>query len=742
MKKNLKLKLLLITLLFSIIPFNVFADEKDIIELYIIDTHQKEKYTLNEDYNYEGLDIYLYDSEYNQYIYGKDIMDDGNFTFNVSGFNSEEEVSELITVTICYKDVCSSIEKNILIYDDSYLYYPTKLSIVDIPSNFPNNNNDYSEFKFIVEYSDQSYKSINYNNENFNVRDYGDFINIIYRENEKSVNTTIDMNDYRYYDNNNDSNSYTLSTDYEVHHQDMYDINNDLPDKYDLRDYMNIEVENQGNDSTCWDFATTKAIETNYYLKNNENLDLSEAYINYMTSTLINGRRDVNSGGYYTEYYAQVVRSGIPLEETVPYRVYDISELDLIINSEKKVLPTSAIYINAGEIKSLSSRQIITEMIKSHIINNGSFVVSLDFSMILYDYETNTLYRPYKAKQEPDDRHAVSIIGWDDSIKKELFKRQVVTIDGIYEYLEPKNDGAWIVQNSWGEEMHDHGVLYISYETNFNEYFGIINTIPYESRKEYTYVDKANDTINVQFLDSNQTEYIYQEFNIEQLNEYITNIEFAGSYKGTLYYIDNYDDIHNIDFNNIKKIGDFSISQERNQIHYPEYFKLRHNPLLNPNFVFDSPIKINGNKLLIILKLNGYYNPTIKYMDSIDINTYYTINTLSSDMIQSIGNYPIYVYTIINNINEDIKEGIKEDIKEDIIKTIINYNSKVTSPNEIQKAIPINNLIKNTIKKDKTKNIKIKNNNIKNVTSSNITFTIIIICSFIMLIIIFNRKKK
>lgn len=66
--------------------------------------------------------------------------------------------------------------------------------------------------------------------------------------------------------------------------------------------------------------------------------------------------------------------------------------------------------------------------------------------------------------------HAVTIIGWDDNYSKENF----VSGTGI----KPKNNGAYIALNSWGEEHNSEGYYYISYEDQYVEtaLSGIVST--------------------------------------------------------------------------------------------------------------------------------------------------------------------------------------------------------------------------------------------------------------------------
>lgn len=56
--------------------------------------------------------------------------------------------------------------------------------------------------------------------------------------------------------------------------------------------------------------------------------------------------------------------------------------------------------------------------------------------------------------------HAVSAVGWDDSIAKENFK--VVVEDKTY---MPEANGAWLIRNSWDRGWGDEGYFWMSYET-------------------------------------------------------------------------------------------------------------------------------------------------------------------------------------------------------------------------------------------------------------------------------------
>ena len=63
--------------------------------------------------------------------------------------------------------------------------------------------------------------------------------------------------------------------------------------------------------------------------------------------------------------------------------------------------------------------------------------------------------------------HSVSIIGWDDDYPKERFAHKIsgMSDDEAYAKTTPEHNGAWVVQNSWGDYNHDGGFFYVSYES-------------------------------------------------------------------------------------------------------------------------------------------------------------------------------------------------------------------------------------------------------------------------------------
>ena len=64
-----------------------------------------------------------------------------------------------------------------------------------------------------------------------------------------------------------------------------------------------------------------------------------------------------------------------------------------------------------------------------------------------YMTETSAYYYPV----EHTPTHDVLLIGWDDGFSRDAFK------------TDPGQDGAWICQNTWGDDFGEGGVFYVSY---------------------------------------------------------------------------------------------------------------------------------------------------------------------------------------------------------------------------------------------------------------------------------------
>ena len=260
--------------------------------------------------------------------------------------------------------------------------------------------------------------------------------------------------------------------------------NVEIPSYFNLRDEINIKVENQGSYGLCWAFASNNAVETYIALNENKIYDLSEMHPNYLTSfELYNsiGKgspvRALNSGGNFHIYYEEYAlkEAGPVLESDVPY-ILQNNYNQLASYSPVQYVYDVKRFPDITWEKNSEVKNEIKNDIKKHIMTNGSLYASIcSYNMVKLDDGNVVLNEKNLANQYERD-HAISIIGWDDNFPKEKFPF----------YCRPVNDGAYIALNSWGNSFGDNGVFYISYEDILVQ--GELSGVTYVSDEPYSTV--------------------------------------------------------------------------------------------------------------------------------------------------------------------------------------------------------------------------------------------------------------
>ena len=335
-----------------------------------------------------------------------------------------------------------------------------------------------------------------------------------------------------------------------------------IPKKYNLSDKIKIKTEDQGDYGLCWDFAATKSLETNVELTKKEKYDFSEMHVNYVTSNLLIGSRDIDDGGNFSVYEDYLVDSGAVLEKDVSYKDYSEEAYKRFLDMKNIVTVTKTVNFptiqKLGDYeKRFSTKDIETvrNAVKTHIMNYGS--VYAEVSMEMYDTDSNTLYC------EPDEfyfiDHAISIVGWDDNYSKDNFP----------EDNRPKKDGAYIALNSWGESFGDKGYFYISYEDQNVEcaMSGIVSTSYKDAHKISAITNSVIKDIIMQRLSNTIKVYEGNEYVTDLALSRIGYINLQNTYFENLKGIELFKNLYYLDLGKTD-IADIRPLKDLNQLEY------------------------------------------------------------------------------------------------------------------------------------------------------------------------------
>ena len=247
-----------------------------------------------------------------------------------------------------------------------------------------------------------------------------------------------------------------------------YDEDKTYPSKYNTFENTKVKIENQKSYGLCWDFAALNVLEAYMYKKEGILFDYSEVHLDYMQSRKLFGSRTEHTGGTFLHFKDYSAMTGVVLEtKELDYdKSYTQEELSKFTDLNQEVQVTETVsYPNMSKNLDTYSEEKEKEFrnaIKYHIMKYGaiSAVISCEFKTGDIFCET----------YEYPNLHGVAVVGWDDNYPKEKF----TSSNGN----TPEHDGAYLVQNSWGENFGYNGYLYISYDDMYIEadMNGIINT--------------------------------------------------------------------------------------------------------------------------------------------------------------------------------------------------------------------------------------------------------------------------
>lgn len=447
---------------------------------------------------------------------------------------------------------------------------------------------------------------------------------------------------------------------------------NIYPTTYDLRNVSGKNyvpaLKDQSPYSLCWTFSANTSLETYLLKQNMGSHDFSERQYDYLTAnslyavlnnpyspyeTLYSSdygfRRSLGTTGGNNQIVSDLWNSAVGpfYESDFAYNMQGAQKANLIFDNNKiKYDVTGTKEFDVLEIDKLKISKSFSEIkkivntyneeLKAHIMEYGS--ISTAIYMYFYDESKNLIYNDGTSafNEYNSTGHALSIIGWDDNYGD---------VDG-----DGQGDGAWLAQNSWGEE---NSYIYISYydENMLANTMGVTGAVV----KDW---DNSYDTVNAQRY------YVYTD------HQYITGntTDINYTYEWTYFKKNNseilkYIKIYNT--NSINKKVYVTLMDEGEYIYLGEYEIDRYGIITLD--VEDTEIKSNefqislrtenGNfkskpKVTVLTK-NINNNSSINIIPTIDAFSQYELNTTFYIRTKGIPSGTKFTVNIFdeNNIN-------------------------------------------------------------------------------------------
>ena len=434
-----------------------------------------------------------------------------------------------------------------------------------------------------------------------------------------------------------------------------------LPSKY-IADLT--PIRNQGSYGSCWACTMASVVEGSFLKMFGDLIEISVPnmiyHLNCNASLNNKYSSDVEEGGLFslaTAYFASG-RGAVLAENDVCYNdMFNKSDPDHWSVKKRQFLDTNLISLDylayyLRDVKFIPdptmytnrTREIHRNKIKRAIMNFGGVA-----SSFLYDpkyiSEDEKNYCNTEKLGWFGPNHAIKIIGWDDNYSRTNFK------------YRPKDNGAFIVQNSWGENWGDDGIFYMSYEDVYAGNNSVAVTDIDDFKEKYSfYKIYQDDYFGMVLSVPTGTNELYEAkiFDLHCQHENLTDIGLfiADSEVNCEFYL--------ADLNSKNKISGLGEQIGEKYFEFPGYYTVALNNIKELNK------KDNNGKFAIIVKMTNESGDEIKL--PLEIKSWFTGTS------QAVG-YENENFVNINGKWEDIFDVVKDDTGWDLFE-VTNLNIK------------------------------------------------------------------
>jgi C1A family cysteine protease len=203
-------------------------------------------------------------------------------------------------------------------------------------------------------------------------------------------------------------------------------------------------IKFQGQCGSCWAFTSGAVVESNYLIRKNATLDLSEQNFldcaeteqqAYRGDRVVTVKKHAGTcqGGWYGPVFEYLKTNSAALESEVPYKS---RESGCVTAGTNKYRITAW-----GYVKPDAGIPSVRQM-KEALCKYGPLAACVKVTEAFQAYKSGVFDEFTECNGERDINHAITIVGWDDA--KE----------------------SYLIKNSWGTGWGDNGYVWIKYGCN------------------------------------------------------------------------------------------------------------------------------------------------------------------------------------------------------------------------------------------------------------------------------------